>query len=452
MKTNRLFLLFLLSIFPVLGIHAQDIADDDETCDSTEQITDSLGMIAVPPMTWEESLRFRLDSMINRYRTTTVTTKQRISRRSRRYKTVTKSITRPDRIGVAVFDLTADSLLYTHNAEDRYIPASNQKVFVAVTALDNLGTGYHFKTDVLVGGEIKKDTLNHDYLDGNIYIHGRFDPTLDNDAAQYIARRVEALGIDSITGGVYCYEPLKNRTESGTWFWNRHVSRTFAQRVLDNLSTDSIHLASNKLYGTVEYLDSIPMHTLMSIATPMEAVLYRMMKRSDNAYAESMLLSLTDQDSISTWSYEACRDKVRQMISRAQSAGSNKSNGSDGLNNLSGFFIEGGSGLSHNNRTTPLMLCEVLRYAFHKQNIYRPLMQSLPIAGIDGTIRNRMKGTEAYDNVRAKTGTVNGVSTLSGYCTAANGHRLCFSILMNTISGQSTAKSLQNILCTEMCR
>ena len=70
----------------------------------------------------------------------------------------------------------------------------------------------------------------------------------------------------------------------------------------------------------------------------------------------------------------------------------------------------------------------------------------------DGTLRKRMRGTEAAGNVQAKTGTVEGVSTLSGYCTAANGNRLCFSIMNQGIRHTSTGRRFQDRLCRELCR
>jgi len=73
---------------------------------------------------------------------------------------------------------------------------------------------------------------------------------------------------------------------------------------------------------------------------------------------------------------------------------------------------------------------------------------SLPVAGIDGTLKKRMKNTSAQNNVHAKTGTLNGVSNLSGYVTAKNGHLIAFSILIqNFVKDYSTARDFQNQIC-----
>jgi D-alanyl-D-alanine carboxypeptidase/D-alanyl-D-alanine-endopeptidase (penicillin-binding protein 4) len=65
---------------------------------------------------------------------------------------------------------------------------------------------------------------------------------------------------------------------------------------------------------------------------------------------------------------------------------------------------------------------------------------ALPIAGVDGTLARRMKGTPAMNNARAKTGTIETVATLSGYVTSAAGERLVFSVLLNNYPESSGAR------------
>ena len=79
------------------------------------------------------------------------------------------------------------------------------------------------------------------------------------------------------------------------------------------------------------------------------------------------------------------------------------------------YKIVNGSGLTHENRITPQDLSSLLRKIYYDLSVAPEFMTSLAIAGIDGTIRNRFMGTDAVGLVRAKTGTLNGVSALSGY-------------------------------------
>jgi serine-type D-Ala-D-Ala carboxypeptidase/endopeptidase (penicillin-binding protein 4) len=93
-------------------------------------------------------------------------------------------------------------------------------------------------------------------------------------------------------------------------------------------------------------------------------------------------------------------------------------------------LLEEGSGLSRRDVITPNATIALLKFMHtHKSaEIYR---DGLPVAGVDGTLRNRMKETAAAGNVRAKTGTLRYVYTLSGYVTSAGGEKLAFSIMLN---------------------
>ncbi len=92
--------------------------------------------------------------------------------------------------------------------------------------------------------------------------------------------------------------------------------------------------------------------------------------------------------------------------------------------------FEEGSGLSRNNLTTPNATIALLKFmtAHPEADAY---LNALPIAGMDGTLRNRMKGTPAAGNVRAKTGTLRWANALSGHVKTAAGERLIFSIMLN---------------------
>ena len=95
-----------------------------------------------------------------------------------------------------------------------------------------------------------------------------------------------------------------------------------------------------------------------------------------------------------------------------------------------GFLVWDGSGLSRQDLVSPEALVRVLDVMRRSRN-FRTYYDALPVAGIDGTLRGRMRGTTAEANVRGKTGTLSSVRSLSGYVTTHDGGTLIFSVLCN---------------------
>ncbi|HVZ39203.1 MAG TPA: D-alanyl-D-alanine carboxypeptidase/D-alanyl-D-alanine-endopeptidase [Candidatus Kapabacteria bacterium] len=94
-------------------------------------------------------------------------------------------------------------------------------------------------------------------------------------------------------------------------------------------------------------------------------------------------------------------------------------------------LINDGSGLSRANCLTASTLVGILHAAYNDKKIFESLYSVMSIAGVDGTLRHRMRGTYAEKNVHGKTGTLNNVSALCGYVTTRDGEFVCFSMLMN---------------------
>ena len=111
------------------------------------------------------------------------------------------------------------------------------------------------------------------------------------------------------------------------------------------------------------------------------------------------------------------------------------------------------NGASAEHKKASMVLLDSLRLNTPSDNetIFPCLLPSMPIAGEDGTLSGRMRKTKAQGNVKAKTGTVMGVSALAGYCTAANGHYLCFSIINMGNRQQQTGRSFQDRVCEVLC-
>jgi D-alanyl-D-alanine carboxypeptidase/D-alanyl-D-alanine-endopeptidase (penicillin-binding protein 4) len=139
-------------------------------------------------------------------------------------------------------------------------------------------------------------------------------------------------------------------------------------------------------------------------------------KTSQNLHAE-LLLRLLGKVLGSAGSFEEGTRVVRQFLVNA------------GVDDNS-FFLYDGSGMSPDDRMSPRAFTGLLSYA-SKQYWGEPWRATLPVAGVDGTLRARFTDSPLKGHMWAKTGTLNEVNTLSGYLTAASGKTLAFSILVN---------------------
>src|SRR5206468_4839774 len=104
-----------------------------------------------------------------------------------------------------------------------------------------------------------------------------------------------------------------------------------------------------------------------------------------------------------------------------------------------GMILRDGSGLSRYDYVTPETLVTILAHIAADARLREPFMASLPIAGRDGTLNNRMKGTAAEGVVRAKTGSMSNVRALSGYASTTAGEPLAFSIIANNFEAPSAS-------------
>ena len=99
-----------------------------------------------------------------------------------------------------------------------------------------------------------------------------------------------------------------------------------------------------------------------------------------------------------------------------------------------------GSGVSRYNLVTAGQIVTLLDYMTSREDLFPAYFEALPVAGVDGTLENRMRGTAAEGRARAKTGTLNGVTSLSGYVDGADGERLAFSMLVEFYTGSSAPR------------
>lgn len=109
-----------------------------------------------------------------------------------------------------------------------------------------------------------------------------------------------------------------------------------------------------------------------------------------------------------------------------------------------------GSGLSRLNLVTPKQIISLLNYMY-RHKYFQPFYNSLPIAGVDGSLAKRMKGTKAENNVRAKTGFIGGVRSLSGYVRTGDNEPVAFSVIVNNFTVPlKLAENIQDLVCVRL--
>ncbi|MEJ2104097.1 MAG: D-alanyl-D-alanine carboxypeptidase/D-alanyl-D-alanine-endopeptidase [Ignavibacteriaceae bacterium] len=175
---------------------------------------------------------------------------------------------------------------------------------------------------------------------------------------------------------------------------------------------------------------------LTSIERDIDTVLSDLNKESDNLNAEMLIYAIALKDSGAPAHAYNGLTAIKELI--------------DSLNlNPEDYFIADGSGLSHYNLISAELLLNALKYVYYqRKDLINLFYNSLAIAGVDGKLKKRMKSSVATGNVHAKTGTLKGVSNLSGYVTAKNGHLIAFSIMIqNFVDKYSYARSLQDEIC-----
>jgi serine-type D-Ala-D-Ala carboxypeptidase/endopeptidase (penicillin-binding protein 4) len=347
--------------------------------------------------------------------------------------------------GVAVWNLETGAMVYGRNVRRALAPASNEKLATAATALIKWGADHRFRTEALAGGAVDENGVLH----GDLFIRGYGDPTLSTLSYQrrvfhtrtagvaHLATLVRKAGVRRITGRVvgdesrfdgrrsvttwrpgnelYC-GPLSALTVDQGYSGGARVAQPAAHAavaVRAALNAAGVRVGGEAVAGRAPR-DAAVLATEYS--PPLWRVLALMSKPSDNTIAEVLIKGLgRDFGAGGT-------TRAGAAVVRAQLEASTAS--------PSGVRVLDGSGLSYGDRLTPLAVTRLL-VSMSARLDFDSYWSSLAIGGRDGTLRLRMRGTLAYDNVHAKTGTLSISSCLSGYLTTRDHEGVAFSILMN---------------------
>lgn len=433
--------------------------------------------------------------------------------------------------GVVVRSAETGETLYSRGAQDRLLPASNNKLFSSVAAMEALGPDHRFTTSVLSDGDRQGPVLQ-----GDLYLKGGGDPTMLEADYQQLATQLADSGLRLVTGRLIADDSWFDGVRLGTsWAWDDEPYYYSAQiasltvspntdydagtvivettpaaagtrpatRVnpetgyvqIDNRavtgapgSAETISVERRHGTNTIVVSGSIPAGgaTTRDWATVWEPAGYAadvfrralaghgvqvlgetapgttpsgastlaehrsmtltelmvpFLKLSNNGHAEVLLKAMGRQErGQGSWSAGIAVANQR-LVALGVSAGS--------------YRMVDGSGLSRMDMLNAEQLTSLL-LAARGEPWFDRWYAALPIAGepdrfVGGTLRNRMRNTPAAANVHAKTGSLTGVTALSGYVTAANGEPLVFSIVLNNYLSASP-KDIEDAIAVRLAR
>jgi serine-type D-Ala-D-Ala carboxypeptidase/endopeptidase (penicillin-binding protein 4) len=360
--------------------------------------------------------------------------------------------------GLLVVDTASGQTICASAPERQRVLASNTKLFTTAAALSQLGPQTRIPTRIFADGSLDPNGV----LRGSLYLKGGGDPTLGTPAftSSYLAGQgtnlfaltpqIRAAGIESITGRVYAdatiFDNLRGVADSGyatspyigplsglsfnagfngstsSSGFSADPAKLAAAKLARSLGNAGVRVPSQvALAPTPPHADQIAVvrsPTIDQIVNVTDVY-------SNNFFAETLVKLLGAR--FGTAGTTAAGTAVVEQFARDHGSGINASDG---------------SGLTRSNRASPRQVVDLL-LAMREDPAGENFIQDLALSGKEGTVDDRLGGP-AYGRCRVKTGTLTGVSALSGYCFNTSGRIIAFSILMNGVSSTSSAHLYQD--------
>ncbi len=357
-------------------------------------------------------------------------------------------------MAILIYNPLTEDTIYTLNHTRSMIPASNTKLFTTATALEILGGDYKLTTDILSDDDDFSDST----LNGNIYIKGKGNSVFTKDDLDSLVQVIYDKGIRVITGKVIgddtFFDDIYTRDD-----WIDDEKANVKLPPVSALVIDrNTRYVSKKRRGRWRrykiYIDNPPLYaakifrsklkaagiTVKGSAakgvTPLDAVLLAQSyielrellklinKNSDNFLAECLFKTIgavaSGKQGNSFYSTQAILTFIKDNAIYSE-----------------GTSIVDGSGISRFDQITVGAITGLLEKMYFDLKNFPDFYNSLSIAGVDGTLEDRLISSADSVIFRGKTGTLNGVSSLSGYLTTKNGDDLIVSIIFEFEKGNA---------------
>ena len=337
---------------------------------------------------------------------------------------------RASQSGAVAFDLASGRTVFLRHPTLSLVPASNAKLAVAYASLRVLGPDFRIDTMVFGEGQLAGSTWN-----GDLVLKGFGDPTLSRGDLRALAGQIRAYGIRQVRGGIEADESYFDSRRVGP-AWRSHYyineSPPLSALTVDRARFRGYVTGSPAIAAATQFrlalraagvgvrgrvakgaADPVAMHLASTASAPLSRIVAFMNRESDNFTAELLLKQLGAVDGGAGTS-AAGAESVRRSLAEAAVP-------------LAGVRIVDGSGLSPRNRLTAAAVLGMLVVAWNDPVLRSHFVRSLAVAGVNGTLEDRLERPPARGTVLAKTGTLRESSALSGYVKG----RWAFAVIHN---------------------
>ena len=214
-----------------------------------------------------------------------------------------------------------------------------------------------------------------------------------------------------------------------------------ATLLVELLAARGVEVLGAARHGDLAAADAVVDTVAVHVSDPLSESVRNFLKVSDNLTGELLVKAVGASVAGPPGTYEKGLAAERAFL--AQEVGID----------TTAQMLADGSGVSRYNLVTARQIVALLRYMTTRDDLFPFYRAALPVAGVDGTLEGRMRGTAAEGRAGAKTGTLNGVTALSGYVPSADGERLAFSLMMEFYTGSSAPRrAVQDSIVAALAR
>ena len=356
--------------------------------------------------------------------------------------------------GLLVVDAESGEVICAQAADTPRPLASNTKLFTTAAALSLLGPETRIPTKVMTDGTVDAGGVLH----GSLYLQGGGDPTLGTPAFydSYLAGlgtnifalvpQLKRAGIKQVTGRLYGDDTIFDRKrgvlDSG-YATSQYIGPLSGLDFNSGFAgnTSSSHFSSEPAKLATQTLDNSMRHSGIRISSTVALGKTPAAAKSVAVVRSRPLTEIVNTTDVYSDNFFA-EMLLKLLGARIGAAGTTAA----GTTVVEDFAAElgseihqvDGSGLTRSNEASPQEVVDLL-LGMRKTEVGDEFIQDLALSGHEGTTAGRMKGTAAYGRCRLKTGTLTGVSNLSGYCFNKSGRVMAFSTLMGSVGSTEYA-------------